>query len=91
MAAAMEAGKGDGRKLPNGKMLYNSPAKIIGAYQDQAKQDSKRLSVSEWREKYAWLMQWQRYAVRLSAPSCAVKAACRRINNRMNNSAAPPV
>ena len=68
MGAAMEAGKGQGVKLPNGKKKFHSPAQIIGKYQEKCKQDEKRLSLVEWRTKYRWLFLWQKYGCRLVTP-----------------------
>ena len=65
MAAAMEAGKGKGVRLPKGKIRFHSPAQIIGKYQEKCKQDERRLPLIEWRTKYRWLFLWQNYACRL--------------------------
>ena len=46
-----------------------SPARAIGECLAEADADKNRLSVPEWREKYAWLLAWSRYACRLAAPN----------------------
>ena len=69
MATAMEAGKGKGKRLPNGRIQYKSAARIITEYQEKAKQDTKRLKITDWQMKYRWLHLWERYACRLAAPS----------------------
>ena len=65
MAAAMEAG----RRAPGARTKFKSPARIIAEYQEKAKQDTKRLKITEWQMKYRWLHLWERYACRLAAPS----------------------
>ena len=65
MAAAMEAG----RRVPGARTKFKSPARIIAEYQEKAKQDTKRLKITEWQMKYRWLHLWERYACRLTAPS----------------------
>ena len=66
LSAACDAAQGRGKR-EEGRVV-KSPATIIAEYQEKAKQDEKRMSLSEWREKYAWLLAWSRYACRLTAP-----------------------
>ena len=64
MAEALTA-KGVG--LTGGK----SPARAVEEYIAEADADKNKLSVAEWREKYAWLLAWSRYTCRLAAPNAA--------------------
>ena len=62
MAEALTA-KGVGRKGGT------SPARAMEECLAEADADKNKLSVAEWREKYAWLLAWSRYACRLTAPN----------------------
>ena len=46
-----------------------SAAKTIANYQEICKDDEKRLPLVDWRKKYAWLLLWQGYSSRLTAPA----------------------
>ena len=51
-----------------GKKGGPSPAKAIGECLAEADAEKNKLSVAEWRRKYAWLLAWSRYACRLPYP-----------------------
>ena len=64
MAAAMEAKRsaecGVRSAKKGGRRKFKSPARIIAEYQEKAKQDTKRLKITEWQMKYRWLHLWER-------------------------------
>ena len=73
MAEAMEAKRSVVCEVPSAKngarRKFKSPARIIAEYQEEAKQDAKRMEIADWQKKYRWLRLWERYACRLAAPS----------------------
>ena len=64
-AKMAEALVGKGVGLAGGK----SPARAMEECLAEADADKNKLSVAEWREKYAWLLAWSRYTCRLGAPN----------------------
>ena len=73
MAEAMEAKRCVVCEVPSAesgtRRKYKSPARIIAEYQEEAKQDAKRMEIADWQRKYRWLRLWERYSCRLAAPS----------------------
>ena len=70
MADAISSAKCEVRGAKKGdRKKFKSPATIIAEYREKARQDEKRMSLSDWREKYAWLLAWGGYSCRLAAPN----------------------